>query len=711
MSLAAFTDIPKQKTTREEKTDEWARKCVDAFIGLSSFNRSYLSDRYMEDMYQYYNGEIDDSEYTHVTKPFGKQRREFPAKIHNYNIIKPVVDRLLGEKSKRGLNYTVVNTNPEAVNGKKLAKKQFLKDLGKKYFMQELQKAGFPVDEDLEEIPELNSEKVNQLFEDSYVDQKSIMGQNALDYLTKKLELQDKFIECFKDFVISGFAASHRGVNDDEVYWERANPLDVDGDKDPSVEFWEDGDWAAYRKLSFPSAVVDFYYDDLDSDQIERLENPRGQYSSDFITRTGASSGAFVDAQSSYERQDRAIEVIKVYWKTRKKVGFVEYQDEYGFTKTKIVEEGYQPAMGETVEWEWVNQVWEGHRIDGDIYVRLRPYPDQRWSLDNPSKCKLPINGVKYSDSNSNATSLVMMGIPYQLTYNIYKYRLELAVAKSKDRVAQFDINMIPKKWDPEDFLYWVESTGIAWVDYDKENIKMSPQHQSVMDLTIQTIDKYISLLQSVIAEWERISGVNAERAGIIDPQQGKGVTEQAIYQGSLVTEDMFRRFARFEQRELQATLDYSKNAWRDGKKAQFIMPTGSVAQLDIDGEDFMESEFGVWVSNNAEDLRNLDVLKQSAQAMIQNGASLSAVADIIRSDNFSEIQQKLEEAEKAEQEQQKAIKELEMKEKQAEREHEIRKEQMETERTAMEIDADLEQTRLENEAKKEVATINDEDD
>jgi len=143
MSLASFTDIPKQKTTKNEKTQEWAERCVQGYIGLSRFNKSYLSDRYLEDLYMYYAGEIEDSEYSHVTSPFGKKRENFPAKIHNYNIIKPTVDRLLGEKSKRGLSYTVVNTNEDAVNAKKIAKREFLSDVAKRFFLSELEKAGF----------------------------------------------------------------------------------------------------------------------------------------------------------------------------------------------------------------------------------------------------------------------------------------------------------------------------------------------------------------------------------------------------------------------------------------------------------------------------------------------------------------------------------------------------------------------------------------
>ena len=574
-----------------------------------------------------------------------------------------------------------------------------------------MQEAGVQLDQEQPPLQHLTREKIDAMFNDSYVDQKSIMGQDILDYLKYDLELEDELIEGFKHFLISGTVTSYKDVNDDQTHWEILNPLDVDGDKDPEIEFWEDGDWAAYRKLSFPSSVIDYYYDDLTEEQVARLENPKGEYSSDFVTRTGASDGMFVDDQSAYQRQDRAIEVIKVFWKTRVKVGFLTTTTPEGITETLVVEEGYKKQEGDILEWKWVNEVWEGHRIDGDIFVRMRPIPNQRYTMDNPSKCKLPINGMKYSTMNSGSISLAMMGVPYQLSYNIYKYRLELAVAKAKDKVAQFDINMIPKKWKPQDFLYWIESTGIAWVDYNKEGITMSPQHQTVMDLTIQTIEKYIALLESTVYEWEKLSGVNAQRAGVIGEHQGKGTAEQAIYQGSLITEDIFRKYSRFEQRELQGLLDCGKAAFKDGKKGQFILSDGSARLLDVDPVDLRESEYGVFVSNNAKDMRNLNQLKENVQAMIQNGAAMSAVIEVLQADSIAGIKNTIEEVEALEARQQQAIKELELQENQAQRDHEMTLQDREDERLRMKLEVELQKEYIDSETKKEVAAINDNQD
>ncbi len=325
-----------------------------------------------------------------------------------------------------------------------------------------------------------------------------------------------------------------------------------------------------------------------------------------------------------------------------------------------------QPLQLVTI-WEWVNEVWEGTRIDRRFFINVRPYKNQRNSLDNPSRCKLPINGRKYSDINSQSVSLVSLGIAYQLNYNIYKYRLELAIARSKDIIAQFDINMIPKNWDMDKFMYFVEGTGIAWVDYNKEGIQLSPQHQSVLDMSIKTISQYLTLLESIMVEWEKVSGVTRQRQGQMSSYEGKATSQQSIVQSSHITEDIFRKFAHFERRELQGLLDYSKEAWLNGKKAMYVMPDGSMDSIDVEPVTHMEAEYGIFVSDAGKDAEKKQKLEGLAQAAVQNGMPMSTVVSIFESDSFSQIKDKIKQAEKQADELRKAQEQAQQQQQQAE--------------------------------------------
>jgi hypothetical protein len=637
--------IPKQRIPFSQKDDKWKEDCVNAFINLSKFG---ISERrsYLKSLYDYYNGVIDEEDYNYVLKPYGKTRSHFPSKLRNYPIIKPIIDLLLGEKSKRPLEYTVTVQNADSISLKEEALKNLILANLKAKFLSELAKQT-QVELPEQEEPPL-PKQVAEEFERSYVDHRAVMGQSALNYMMYYNEVYDKFQKLFFHFLVTGECYSHKGVRREEVFYEVVNPLDIDYDKDPDIDFVEDADWAIIRKYSHASTIIDIFGEYLSDEQVLELESPTHTSAEAYLLYRAEASGADDNVY-----RNRLIEIITVYWKSRKRIGFVTYDDpNTGNTEMFDIEEGYKlpqelKDLNAKMEWEWVNEVWEGTRIDRRFFVNIRPYKNQRSSLDNPSRCKLPINGRKYSDINSQSVSLVSLGIAYQLNYNIYKYRLELAIARSKDIIAQFDINMIPKNWDMDKFMYFVEGTGIAWVDYNKEGIQLSPQHQSVLDMSIKTISQYLTLLESIMIEWEKVSGVTRQRQGQMSSYEGKATSQQSIVQSSHITEDIFRKFAHYERRELQGLLDYSKEAWLNGKKAMYVMPDGSMDAIDVEPVTHMEAEYGIFVSDAGKDSEKKQKLEGLAQAAVQNGTPMSTVVSIFESDSFSQIKDKIKQAEK----------------------------------------------------------------
>jgi hypothetical protein len=701
------TKIPQQRLPFSKKTEKWREECVDAFINLSKFG---LSERrsHLKSLYDYYNGEIAEEDYKYVLKPYGKTRENFPSKMRNYPIIKPIVDLLLGEKSKRPLNYSVVVKNADAVSIKEEKKKEKLMQSIQQLFISSLENQGQqPQPGQQQEQPQLPKQIVEQ-FERTYVDDRAIKGQAAINYIMYNQEIYDKFQKAFFHYLVSGETYSHKGVRRREPFYEIINPMDIDYDKDPDVEFVEDGDWAIIRRYAHASTVIDNFGEYLSEQQILDLENPQQNSVDSYLLYRAEAAGA---DDNIY--RNRLVEVVTVYWKSRKRIGFVSYMDPItGQPEQFDVEDGYRlpqelKDQGAKTEWEWVNEVWEGTKIDGRFFVNMSPISNQRTSLDNPSICKLPVNGRKYSDINSNNISLVQLGIPYQLNYNIFKYRMELAIARSKDIIAQFDINMIPKKWDLDKFMYYVEGTGIAWVDYNKEGIQLSPQHQSVLDMSIKTIDQYLMLLESIMQEWEKISGVNRQRQGTIGTYEGKASSQQAIVQSSHITEDLFRKFARFEQRELQGLLDYSKEAWIDGKKSMYVMPDTTMQYLDIDSLNHMESEYGIFISDAGKDQENLRYAREMAQSMIQNGMPASAVMELFDTESFTQLKNKIAAAEKTQQELAQKQQEAEMQMKQQEMQAQQQLAQMEMLEKDKDRQTDIEIALINAEAKDETNRLN----
>ena len=377
-------EIPKQKLSASKKSKKWAIECVEAFIGLTDATTYNVSSRRgeLKRLFDFYNGEIDEHDYNYVLKPYGKSRKNFPSKLRNYPILKPVIDLLLGEKSKRPFNQQVIVTNSDAIDMKEEEKKFKIMKALHQMFIAKLQQAG-----EMEGMPQQNPEEIPppehlaKEFENTYVDMRALKGQQSLNYIIQNEELDNKFRKGWFNFLVSGEVYTHRGVRGNEVFYEVLNPLDVDYDLDPDLEFVEDGDWASVRKFAHASTIIDHFHDELTPEDVSKLE--------DSTIYNTESSIWFGSRASSEQRRNesRLIEVITVYWNSRKRIGFLSYLDPMtGEMEEQIVPDGFQippelEEFGAELKWEWVNEVWEGTRIGKDMYVRLRPVLNQRTSM------------------------------------------------------------------------------------------------------------------------------------------------------------------------------------------------------------------------------------------------------------------------------------------------------------------------------------------
>jgi hypothetical protein len=661
-----YSNIPDQRIPLSKKNKDWQKNCIDAYCQLATTNYNDRKRR-LKRLYDYYNGLIDMEDYDYVLRPYGKTRTNFPSKIRNYPLIKPTIDILLGEKEKRPFNYTVSVINSYAVDRKEKAKN----DLILQTIQQSVVNAMNQVVETGEESnPVPDSKDLQDMFERSYVDNMAIAGQKGLTYIMQEQDVQEKMEKGFFHWLVAGEVYSERVVRNNEVEYNLINPLDIDYDLDPDLDYVEDSDWALITQYMGPAAIIRAWGRLLDKDQTNAV-----------MTETSYDTNLlFFEDRREDHLQSRLIKVRKIYWQSMKRIGFLTYMDPMtGASETMEVPDGFtipeeMKELGAKIEWEWHNQPWQAIRIHDDIDIDVRPVEEYPGSPDNPSKIKLPVNGRRYSNINSSNISLVMLGVPFQINYNIYKYRLETSIARSKDIIAQLDINLIPKKWDMDKFMYYVEGTGIAWVDYDKEGVKLSPQHQTVMDLSVKTIGLYIELLNQITMEWEMVSGVNKQRRGEVGQYQGKSMGQQAIVQSSYITEDLFKKYAYFEKRDLQAILDISKYAWINGKKGTILLPDGTVDYFTINPDEWRMADLGVFVTDATKEVEKLNAARELVQAFMQNGGQFSMALETLESDNFVELKQKIQQAEQAMMELQQAQSEAESQGLQAQREFEVQK-------------------------------------
>lgn len=655
--------FPRQKLPLSKKGKKWQEDCVNYIIGEGNVTSGGNSTSYygeLQTYYNLYNSIFDEKDFKSITNPF-KVEDGFPATPHDFNIIRPKVDLLIGEETKRPLNFRVIRTSQEATSEMQEKEKQMILQyieaaITAKMSPEEAQQ----FQEQLQSGEIMPPEQIAKYMDKDYKDIVENTAYHSLTYLREKLDLDNEFIKGWKDGLISGREIYYVGVLNAEPYAERVNPICFSYDKSPDLEFIEDGSWCC-RKMRMPiTEVYDRYYDKLEEKDLDKLEEMIGSTPGRNLgDRSPVDMGIQLRIYDNPIFEGSGKSLVNVWhccWKSFKKIFYVTTTDDAGQPQINIVDETYQPVGNEvSVEPDWIIEVWEGYRAGSDLYFGIQPIEYQHVSIDNPNSQKLPYCGAIYSNTNSKPRSLVSILKPLQYMYIVLWYRLELAIARDKGKVVNMDITQIPKSMNisPAKWMHYLSSVGVNFINpYEegwnipgREGGKPAQFNQiTALDLTMSNvIAEYIQLMDKIEELAGTISGITQQREGAVSASEMVGNVERSVVQSSHITEPLFWVHNQCKRRVLNMLLNTAKGAWEEtGKqKLQYIFDNGERAFLDITPKFYYE-DMDVFVSDTSKDLENIQKLQQLIQPAMQNGASLLEAAEILTNDNFNIIKQKL---------------------------------------------------------------------
>ena len=655
--------FPRQKLPLSKKGKKWQEDCVNYIIGEGNVTSGGNSTSYygeLQTYYNLYNSIFDEKDFKSITNPF-KVEDGFPATPHDFNIIRPKVDLLIGEETKRPLNFRVIRTSQEATSEMQEKEKQMILQyieaaITARMSPEEAQQ----FQEQLQSGEIMPPEQIAKYMDKDYKDIVENTAYHSLTYLREKLDLDNEFIKGWKDGLISGREIYYVGVLNAEPYAERVNPICFSYDKSPDLEFIEDGSWCC-RKMRMPiTEVYDRYYDKLEEKDLDKLEEMIGSTPGRNLgDRSPVDMGIQLRIYDNPIFEGSGKSLVNVWhccWKSFKKIFYVTTTDEAGQPQINIVDETYQPVGNEvSIEPDWIIEVWEGYRAGSDLYFGIQPIEYQHVSIDNPNSQKLPYCGAIYSNTNSKPRSLVSILKPLQYMYIVLWYRLELAIARDKGKVVNMDITQIPKSMNisPAKWMHYLSSVGVNFINpYEegwnipgREGGKPAQFNQiTALDLTMSNvIAEYIQLMDKIEELAGTISGITAQREGAVSSSEMVGNVERSVVQSSHITEPLFWVHNQCKRRVLNMLLNTAKGAWEETgkKKLQYIFDNGERAFLDITPKFYYE-DMDVFVSDTSKDLENIQKLQQLIQPAMQNGASLLEAAEVLTNDNFNIIKQKL---------------------------------------------------------------------
>ena len=676
-----YTYFPPQKIPTSQKNKEWFKENVLAAEKIIfQYNSGALElKKKMQIWENIYHDIIDEDQIHDVLNPLQIDSGVFPATLKNYPLTIPKIDLLIGEEIKRRFDWSVVSRNEDAHSNYASALKEELMQ----FIIQQVQSESQDEKEAEEKL-----KGIVKYYSYEYKELNELTAMRILQYLWKEQKLQEKFNRGFKDGLIKQWEVYRIDDFGGKPTVIKCDPKSVYSIRRGDSHRIEDSDIVVEVTYEPIGKIIDEFHSDLTSDEVEALEagynriagnNKDGvlnHINQPVIYSNLNWGGDIRDINDLYEvntsyglpfDSQGNVRVVRVRWLSRKKVGNLHYFDEFGDEQIRIVPENFKPNkdLGEWVEWYWINEAMEGTKLAEDIFTRCRIRPIQMRHFDNPSMCFLGYVGTDYGES--------LMGRmePYQYLYNVYMFRLEMALAKYKGAIYELDLAKKPDDWDVEQWMYYAEILGYSIVDSFNEGKKGESTGKlagtfnttgKVLNPSVgDYIQQIIAMLQYIESQVSKISGITEQRQGQISNRETVGGVERSVTQSSHITEKWFFIHDETKKRVLQALLDTAKQMWSNSKskKLSFILDDMSRVFLDFNGEDFASSEYDIFASNSAQDQEIRDIIKQLSHAAVQNGASLLLPIKVLKSDSIADMTKKLEQDEQERQQREEQMQQM----------------------------------------------------
>jgi hypothetical protein len=672
VKIQGYISFPRQKLSDKEKTDYWYKKNMDFAEHLLTSDVNLRSNfKNKKSNYNLRANIINTKDFEKFINPDNLDLESLPASLQHIGIENTKINLLLGEYSQRRKEFKayISSNDSEAIGRKEMGLMDELKKITSEMIM-----STSLTDEEIQK--RLKQFEHYRKYE--YQDIAEIVANKILKKEYKEGDFDFIFLKTFEDLLVGGEEIMYCGVLGGNPVMRRVNPMNLYTMGGNSM-YIEDADIIVEYGYKSIGQVIDDYWDTLEPSDIDFLEN--GKVDASLGTGGGIGLNRDISVYDYYGEQGAMnifhpnemgtrtfagafdtygnVRVLKVCWRSRRKIGELTYFDEDGQEQKDYVPEDYRPRkeLGETVKWIWVNEWMEGTKIADHIYTLMRPVPYASKSLVNKSKGTPPYVGSVNSTNDYKVQSLMDVMKPLAYSYDIAYYKRELEIATYKGSFTAINSSLIPSGWDPKEWMRYVTINKFAWLDPTNEILKGPSQGKSAgafNQLTAQQIQMgdpnaigmYTNLLLDIENTLGKLAGVTGAREGQVQERAAVSNVNQEVTQISHITEKWFAIDANFRKRVLTKFLECCKFAYKSNpKKGQFLlddMGQEFVSQFD----EFVATDYDLHVSNSTNDTKLYEDLRALSQAAIQNGqATISDLIAISQSESVQDIARRLQDS------------------------------------------------------------------
>lgn len=615
-----------------------------------------------------------------------------PEHVKHYPILNPPINTMIGELSKRPDNHRVKaydedSKSEELQNRTNVLQQYILDKVRNKIMMKLAQQTGMSPEEFLsseegqQQLDQMTEEQVSEYIV-SYTSTAEKWANITLEALKMEFNMKEKNEEAFRDLLICSrqFYQIYEDNSKMGFSVRVLNPKNVWYLTTPNKKYTKDSYAVGTIDIMEFSEILNTF--NLSQEEIESLRKGMEGYETNLGRESNLFNSVKGDKSVTYDVYDPLVQrermlmesqvqtddhrtgtealnaylglgnnvatfgskfvVVRSYWLGKKKTGLLTYRDpESGQVLKALVDETYKKIPEEiSIEWGYQNQWWEGVKIGATVYF-AKPYT----LLNYP-----PIIGVVHENKNTEARSLVDLMKPFQVLYNIAMNQLFGLFEKELGNVANISIRRIPRLKDGDDqdaidaWELMAKERGITFDDDSPENTKVPVSNQSVarnIDLTrTNEIQSRYQIAVGLKNECWELVGFNRQRLGSVLATETATGTNAALTQSYAQTEPYFSQHEYCLNELYQAMLDAAQTIEQEKPTStiSYVNDEGTEAFIQVNGTDLKLKDLKVFVSSRAEDQRIFNELRQLAQPMLQNGASIYDIAVLYSTNSIRQM-------------------------------------------------------------------------
>lgn len=674
---------PKQKISDTEKNEEWI--IANAKWANDIVLKNVIDRERINDLYQLVTGQLRTTSYRYLTEAYGKKgKRNYPAKLINYDFITPLISQLVAKFSKTPFRPQIYAKNSEIDNIRNQYELEELVNSLRQQFINYAIESGKYVpgqtDEKGQPIQEPVHPEVIKQQKMSIPDTHAQNGHKLFDYIRQDEKIDMKWRQMFFDFIMTNMFFSCTTVNGKKVEYIRCKPQNLAFFASDAIEMIEEAEVIKYTNAYSLAELVDILKDveGFDADMIDNLENhPINSPTDSFFTSYQQNAlGNYTNAVNNTFSKTYTLSHIQ--WTAYSERGKLSIPKPDGSSETVYVTRDYIESEGENIEWRWCAEQWEVYVLQGRHIIGGRRVDESLADFDNPNKSLKSYNGRIYMyQTGIRFNSIAERLARYQELYNVLKWKIQYTINKNKDKLMVMPIGLMNGLKHEEDYvmeydandgvynkvkiengqrsaiaetLYYADTTQFLFVDEKDENFMTALQALKQIDLSLGNhIEYLINYAYRIKNEAAEEIGFNRFNRGEISASDAVSNTQDAMYIGDLVTYEYFKMFNEFQIRETERIISFGKVAFRGGIVEQYITSDGERSNINITPYSIDSVNYGVFAYDSQKEQEKYGKLEQLALTMSQNMQSQAPIAKIIKQDgNIDAIVAEIEIAEEA---------------------------------------------------------------